>query len=590
MLDLRIYRAAFVPALLALVVAAFSLQDRPDPVRGGRLATDAFDAESTLAATRQLAARFPDRRAGSPADGALADVVEQRFRRMRSFAVRRTVTSGRTIDGTRDLVTVTATRVGSSPRRIVVLAHRDALTAPSEAEMSGTASLLELGRIFAGRFARKTLVLVSTSAGASTDAGAAAWAERVAGGPVDGVLVVGDLTGAVRHEPTVVPWSQSEGAAPLRLQRTVQAAVRREAGDDPGGYRALAQLGRLAFPITLSEQGVLVEHGLPGVLLQASGERGPQGAGAGEAPALEAFGRSALRVITALDAAAPQQEPLQDGLVLRGQLLPRWAARLLGATLLLPLLAVAVDAFARARRRHRPVGAHLRRIALIAVPLLLGALLAWLLELTGAIPGARPAPVAPPEAPLDGAAWAAMGASAALALGSWLAVRPWRRRIAAEAPLEDPTVAAALGLTFAAIGIAVWLVNPWALLVLVPALHLLTLGASPELPARTGVLAGVLAGALLVPLVVWASLAHGLRLGPLESLWTGYLAVAGRHVGPVAQLVWCVLLAAGLVAVASMVVRVRARRGATAPEIRTRGPRSYAGPGSLGGTDSAMRR
>jgi hypothetical protein len=32
MLDLRIYRAAFVPVLFAVLVVAFSLQDRPRPL------------------------------------------------------------------------------------------------------------------------------------------------------------------------------------------------------------------------------------------------------------------------------------------------------------------------------------------------------------------------------------------------------------------------------------------------------------------------------------------------------------------------------------------------------------------------------
>jgi hypothetical protein len=42
------------------------------------------------------------------------------------------------------------------------------------------------------------------------------------------------------------------------------------------------------------------------------------------------------------------------------------------------------------------------------------------------------------------------------------------------------------------------------------------------------------------------------------------------------------------------VIRVLIARGRTAPtaagQIRTRGPLSYAGPGSLGGTESALRR
>jgi hypothetical protein len=42
-----------------------------------------------------------------------------------------------------------------------------------------------------------------------------------------------------------------------------------------------------------------------------------------------------------------------------------------------------------------------------------------------------------------------------------------------------------------------------------------------------------------------------------------------------------------------LVARGRAQRAAgvgETPDIRTRGPLSYAGPGSLGGTESALRR
>ena len=43
-LDGRVYRTAFLPALVALCVAAFALQDRPEPGRSG-LPADAFNAQ-----------------------------------------------------------------------------------------------------------------------------------------------------------------------------------------------------------------------------------------------------------------------------------------------------------------------------------------------------------------------------------------------------------------------------------------------------------------------------------------------------------------------------------------------------------------
>ena len=69
-------------------------------------------------------------------------------------------------------------RPGLSSRRIVVLAHRDARGAPGLAELSGTAALLELARVFKARELRKTLVLVSTSGATTGFAGARAWAQR----------------------------------------------------------------------------------------------------------------------------------------------------------------------------------------------------------------------------------------------------------------------------------------------------------------------------------------------------------------------------------------------------------------------------
>ena len=68
-----------MPALLALVVAMFSLTSRPG-AHVSDLAPDAFSGADACADTREFTQRFPDRRAGTPGDEALADVVEGRFR------------------------------------------------------------------------------------------------------------------------------------------------------------------------------------------------------------------------------------------------------------------------------------------------------------------------------------------------------------------------------------------------------------------------------------------------------------------------------------------------------------------------------
>src|SRR3954452_4324261 len=81
-LDVRVYRAAFLPALIALFVAAFSLADRPAPATT-RQAADAFDGTRAFGSVtppprnslRELGKAFPDRAPASPGDVGLADRV-----------------------------------------------------------------------------------------------------------------------------------------------------------------------------------------------------------------------------------------------------------------------------------------------------------------------------------------------------------------------------------------------------------------------------------------------------------------------------------------------------------------------------------
>jgi hypothetical protein len=68
------------------------------------------------------------------------------------------------------------------------------------------------------------------------------------------------------------------------------------------------------------------------------------------------------------------------------------------------------------------------------------------------------------------------------------------------------------------------------------------------------------------------------------------LLVAGGHVGFWTWL-QCSLFAAVAIGIAPLALRRRPPvERPREPEISVRGPRTYAGPGSLGGTESALRR
>src|SRR3954466_816677 len=150
MLDARIYRAALVPVLLAVIVCAFSLQDQP-PAIVTTLAPDAFSGPRATRELRTLAAPYPRRRAGDAADAALARRIADTFRGMEpAYEVSTPTFAGETIDGKRTLTTVLARQIGEPGPELVVVAHRDAADRGARAELSGTAAMLELARVVAG--------------------------------------------------------------------------------------------------------------------------------------------------------------------------------------------------------------------------------------------------------------------------------------------------------------------------------------------------------------------------------------------------------------------------------------------------------
>jgi len=584
MLDPRIYRAALAPALVALVIAAFSIQSPPLPLNAG-LPPDSFSATRSFAGLHELAARYPSRSPGGSGDRALARRVTAELGR-NAFQVRVHRFTARTARGSRRLENVIGRRVGLSSRQIVVVAHRDALSTPGTAELSGTAALLELARVFQGRTLRKTLVLVSTSGGSGGAAGAEDAARHLVG-PVDAVLVLGDLAGRRVRRPVVVPWSNGDQIAPTALRATVGAAVRLETGLRPGESGLIAQFSRLGFPLTVGEQGEIAARGFPAVLLSVSGERGPGDTAAVEPGRLGAFGRAALRSITALDARVSAPPAPRAELSALHKLLPGWAVRLLVGALILPGLLAAIDGFARVRRRRQPVGRWIAWVLAGGLPLACSLAFASLLAMAGLIPTP---PVAAPvgAVPLGAPAAVALAAVVLSGVVGGLVVRP---AVLGWAGVDEepttPGAAAALSLVLAGTVAVAWIFNPFAAALLLPVLHGWMLLAAPEVRVRRSAARTLVALTLLPVAVVVLYYALALGANPLQLVWNAVLLVVGGQVGVLGPLSWAVLTGCLVAVLAISGVKEPDPPVPLDPTIR--GPGAYAGPGSLGGTESALR-
>jgi hypothetical protein len=583
--DLRLYRATLLLGLLAAVVLMFSVVSRPDPLHTD-IAADAFEGTTAAALAEQLVKAAPDRRPGSPDDAAAAALVEHRFRQIESGQVSEERFAGPYQGSDVTMENVTLVLPGSSNRRIVVAAPRDCAGGTcAVSSAAATAVLLEIAKAFDGSRHRKTLVFVSLDGSAAGAAGARVLGRSLRSAPADGVIVISQPASVRQERPFVVPWSSGAQNTSIQLIESAADTVSSQLGaSDPLRLGTFDSLLRLAVPAGLGDQAPLIDEGSAAVALSSAGDlplpESADGPAQVSTTTLQDFGRAALSLVFILDghAKAPDHGP-QAYIPLGGKLIPGWALALLAIALLLPVGIVSIDALARSARQGEQVGRALAWVASRAIPFAGALLLAYLLAAVGLIPS--------PVFPFDPARLDA-GATAVLALlamlGTAVAAAFGMRRLGLTGPPGE-VPGPAVGLMVFVSVLATWLANPYLALLLVPTAHL-WLFAGFLRGRRVLAPAAVLAG-LIVPFAILVHLAGELGIG-MALPWDLLMMFTGRHFGPLAAVAVCLLGAALLGLLAIIWKRPPpppdiARRG-----VRTRGPLTYAGPGSLGGTESAL--
>jgi hypothetical protein len=590
-LDPRIYRTGLVAVALAVIVLAFSLDDQQGP-HATTLAPEAFNGGHAYATMTRLSKRYRDRRPGSAADDAIAREVARRFASNRFF-VSRSVFKAQTADGGRTLENVIGARPGLTPGSIVVVAHRDALGSPAASQASGTAVLEELSTVISGETHHRTILLASTS-GSSGAAGALQLARSLAP-PVDAVIVLGDLAGTGVRQPVVVPWSNNPVVAPPVLRNTVARALSQQAQLGAGASSIGGQFAHLAFPFTTTEQGPFGAEGQPAVLLSVSGDRAPAVNEPVSAARISAMGRTVLETINALDGGSSVPGP-SAYLLFDGKVVPSWAIRLFVLALIVPVLGATIDGIARVRRRGHSVARWALWVLCAGLPFVFALVLVFAAKLVGLIRAAPPAPVGADVVPPHGTGIAVLAVLAGAIVLSLLVVRPILIRLAGLGATgvvperSAPGAGAGLMLVLCAVTLAIWLSNPFAAALLVPALHLWLLIVAPDLQLRRPVALALLLAGLAAPGLVIAYYALVLGLDPVGLAWNGVLLVAGGHVSVLAAVEWSIVLGCALSLVPIGARSARRRAPVEEPPLTIRGPVTYAGPGSLGGTKSALRQ
>ena len=410
-----------------------------------------------------------------------------------------------------------ARQAGQPGPQLVVVAHRDAAGRGARAELSGTAGLLELARALGGGRLRRTVTLASVSGGSGGAAGAArppAPARR-AGRRRHRARRPGRPHGAPPAAGRLGRRRRPELAGPAAHARGRAADRGRARGS--GAERATTQWARLAAPFALGDQGPIADAGVPAVLVSLTGERHAAGRvtpcrpGGCRASAAGRCGRSTRSTRRPCPAPGTRWD-----LVTLRKVVPAWAVRLLVGSLLLAPLLVGIDGLARARRRRRAV----RAVA----------------GLGGRDRGRRPGDAAlRPPARRDRPARGRPRPSPRRPASSRSTARPrpawWRSRSPGRcspsccAPPSSrwparggarPTTGPGSRSSSRSAGTAaaLWVVNPYAAALLVPAAHLWLLVAAPEAPLPRAARIALVGVALLPALALAAILAGVLGTGP----------------------------------------------------------------------------
>jgi hypothetical protein len=570
-LNVRLYRTAWLVAGVALVVALLTLQT-PDPGPEPSL-PPTIDGQAVLELDRTLASTAPERAAGSGEDLRAARFVQNQLaqvpgdaapgRRKRQVQVQefQALRDGRPVALQNVYLVVPGVPDGSVPGGIVVVAPRDTPVGVSGGT-SASAVLVRLARASATTRHQRPHLFVSTDGSTIGNAGLRWFLRRFSAFPLSAVIVL-DAPGEADGDRVHV-WSAGRSdRQTLGLGNLAERSIERVGGRPQGPPGITGQLLRLAVPQTFGEQGAAIAAGLPAVTLSGRSESPLREGATPTAERLALVANAAEDLLNVLD--ATQGIPAADGsLRFAGKFLRPTIARLALLLLMLPVLVLTLDIVARRRRARAPLADGLRLVALRVVPLGVGLVAAHLLCLGGLLP--RPAAGVPPI-PADARFGALSGLAIVLAIGAgflgWRATRRAARRIRVSGAAETAAALAALSVLL----VVLWVVSPYALVLAVPAAHAALLASGVRYPWQ---LPGLVVLLVLPFAALVFSIAGVLNSNALFAGWYLACTAAAGARGAVGLLLG-VLVAACVWSIIARVVE-SALAGDIRPESRRRGP------------------
>lgn len=536
MLNVRLYRTSWLVAAVALVVAPLTLQSAVD-LPEAEVPTQ-FDGAPVAQSVAELASIAPRRDPGSVGDRKAADWVLGKLAQATGGrpsggvqGVKRQKFVVRTGTGNRELENVYVVDRGSGEVRnraaILVVAPRD--TPPgARGGVSGTALLVELAKRATTTAHGRPIYFVSTSGSTLGNSGMRWFLERFSDTPVAAAVVLdgpGEAPGTGLHL-----WMAGHGPRAAIAYRDIVSSI---AGPDmrvAGTSVFWSQLARYAIPQAVGDQAPIVDAGIPAVTLSARAES-PLPAATPEPTEtrLALVGTVAQATIASIDASTGVPRP-SSGILMTGKLMRESVIRLALLLLLAPILVLAVDLAMRLRREGIFLGRGMRALRWRMVAPLGALLVGHLLVLAGLVPeGAGGKPPLPGNLSVGAPQLAGVVLAAAAGPLLW---RITRRRVA-RAEALPPTDSASALIVLAGILLATWWIEPYALVLALPAAHAAVLASMAQ---RRWQLAALGVGACLPVLFAAGVIGSMIGRGLGYSLWYLFattLAGTRGWIGPI---------------------------------------------------------
>jgi hypothetical protein len=434
---------------------------------------------------------------------------------------------------------VIAYRPGRSPQIIAVIAHRDGSTG---GDAAGTGLLVQLARTLADMPRDRGLVLVSTDGGRTGAQGAAAFGSTwMLRSRIVAAIVLDRVAAAPGTALRLVLRPDTPRGTSPTLYSTVRDGITTYYGTparEPGFYD---QLSGYAVPYTAQEQGPLISRDIPAITLTAGQAGGRVVLRDLDAGQLGRVGTAVANIVAELNSAVTIETGGEPGLFLAGKVLRGWLAQITIAMLLVPFVVTVLDIVARLRRRRVPIGPGMRALGWRFAAWFTALVVLWLEALA-------PGDLMPrfDSAPLRGATGATT-AGILLAAGAGLLV--WRfgsrPRLLRDAPVSGSDRSGGLagglvGMLFATVLLTA--VDPFTLILLLPAAHLWLWIPASSRAGRRGMLACYVAGFAGLAVLLWEMAGpQGLGSDAPRAL---VAMVASGYLSPVVSACLCLAAAA----------------------------------------------